>query len=60
MVAVAVTRTDLSVEELRAAARRAGDTKQGLRILAIAMVLDGHDGHEAAQVIAADRISRQL
>jgi hypothetical protein len=55
MVAVAVTRKDLSVEELRAAARRARDTKQGLRILAIAMVLDGHDRHEAAKACGMDR-----
>jgi transposase len=55
MVAVAVTRTELSVEQLRAAARRAKDTKQGLRILAIAMVLDGHGRHEAAQACGMDR-----
>ena len=55
MVAVAVIRTELSVEQLRAAARRAKDTKQWLRILAIAMVLDGYGRHEAAQACGMDR-----
>jgi transposase len=45
----------LSVEQLRAAAQLARNTKQGLRILAIAMVLDGHGRHEAAQACGMER-----
>jgi len=55
VVGIAVTRTDLSVSELRAAARRAADTKQARRILAIAMVLDGYSREEAAQACGMDR-----
>jgi transposase len=54
-MAVAVTRTELSVAELRAAARRAASTRQGLRILAIALVLEGHGRRAAAQACGMDR-----
>jgi transposase len=46
---------DLSVAELRVAARRAATTRQGLRILAIALVLEGHDRRQAAQTCGMDR-----
>ena len=52
---VAVTRTDLSVAHLRAAARRAATARQGLRILAIAHVLEGHGRRDAAQACGMDR-----
>jgi Winged helix-turn helix len=55
MVAIAVTRTDLTLVELRAAARRASDSKQARRILAIAMVLDGYSREAAAQACGMDR-----
>ena len=41
MVGIAITRTDMSGADLRAAAKRSADAKQASRILAIAMVLDG-------------------
>jgi transposase len=55
MAALAITRMDWSVAELRSAAKRAMDTKQGLRILAIAMVIDGYRRQEAAQACGMDR-----
>ncbi len=55
MVAVAVTRTDWSVADLRSAAKRATSTKQGLRLLAIAMVLDGYSREAAAEACGMDR-----
>ena len=55
MVAIAVTRTDLTLVELRAAARRTSDSKQARRILAIAMVLDGYSREAAAQACGMDR-----
>jgi transposase len=55
MVAITVSRMDLSVTELRAAAKRAVDTRQACRILAIAMVLDGYSREAAAQACGMDR-----
>ncbi len=49
MAAVEITRRDLSASELRSAATKAAPAKQARRILAIAMVLDGHDRTLAAQ-----------
>ena len=40
MTALSITRTDLTVEQLRQAATRESDPKAVRRILAIAMVLD--------------------
>ncbi len=40
-MAVAITRTDLSAEELRGAAQRTKDSYQARRLLALALVLDG-------------------
>jgi transposase len=55
MVAVAVTRTDWGVADLRSAAKRATSTKQGLRLLALVMVLDGHSREAAAEACGMDR-----
>lgn len=54
-LAVEVVRGDLSVAQLRAEARRSSDNKQARRILAIAMVLEGHPRQLAAQAGAMDR-----
>jgi hypothetical protein len=42
MASVEIIRRDCSVVRLRAEAARTADAKQARRILAIAMVLDGH------------------
>ena len=42
MVAVSVTCVDLSVVDLRSAAKRLTDRKKAWRVLAVAMVLDGY------------------
>lgn len=55
MAAVEITRRDLSVVQLRAAAVRTADAKQARRILAIAMVLDGHSRLDAARASGMDR-----
>jgi transposase len=57
MVAVAITRKDISAAELRSAAKRASNCRHARRILAIAMVLDGYSRAEAAQACAMDRQS---
>ena len=49
MSAIEITRQNLSISQLRAAAARTADAKQTRRILAIAMVLDGHSRRLAAQ-----------
>ena len=48
-MAVAITRTDLSTEELRGAARRTTDTYQARRLLALALVVDGASRTAAAR-----------
>jgi len=53
--AVEVTRSDLSVLQLRAEAGRTADAKQARRILAIALVLDGHSRLLAARACGMDR-----
>jgi transposase len=55
MPAIEITRQDLSISQLRAAAARAADAKKARRILAIAMVLDGHSRLLAAQACGMDR-----
>jgi transposase len=55
MSAIEITRQDLSISQLRAEAARMADAKQARRILAIAMVLDGHARLLAAQAGAMDR-----
>jgi transposase len=55
MSAIEITHQDLSISQLRAAAARTADAKQARRILAIAMVLDGHSRRVAAQAGGMDR-----
>ena len=55
MAGVAITRTDMSAADLRAAAKRSADAKQASRILAIAMVLDGFSREDAARLCGMDR-----
>jgi len=55
MAGVAITRTDMSAADLRAAAKRSGDARQASRILAIAMVLDGFNREDAARLCGMDR-----
>ena len=54
-MALAITRTDLSAEELRGAARQTKDTYQARRLLALAMVLDGASRTAAAEAAGMDR-----
>jgi transposase len=53
--AVAITRDDYSADGLRAEARRAEDSKQACRLLALAMVLDGVARKVAAEACGMDR-----
>jgi hypothetical protein len=55
MSAIEITRQDPSISRLRAEAARTADAKQARRILAFAMVLDGHARLLAAQAGAMDR-----
>lgn len=55
MSSVEVTRKELSVLQLRVAAARTSDAKRARRILAIAMVLDGHPRQLAAAACGMDR-----
>jgi transposase len=55
MTALSITRTDLTVEQLRQVAAREADPKAVRRLLAIAMVLDGHSRQAAADAQAMDR-----
>ena len=57
MAGVAITRTDMSAADLRAAAKRSANARQASRILAIAMVLDGFRREEAARLCGMDRQS---
>ncbi|MGH6840385.1 MAG: helix-turn-helix domain-containing protein, partial [Methylocella sp.] len=59
MSAIEMTRQYLSIAQLRAEAARAADAKQTRRILAIAMVLDGHSRRVAAQPGGMDRQTRR-
>lgn len=54
-MALSITRTDLTVEQLRAAAAREPDARIARRILAIAMVLAGHSRQAAAEAQAMER-----
>lgn len=54
-MAVAITRTDLSTRELRAAAAKAKDAKGARRMLAIALVLEGVNRKTAAESCGMDR-----
>jgi transposase len=54
-MAVAITRQDLSAAELRRAAARSRDAKAARRMLALALVLDGHSREAAAEACGMDR-----
>ena len=54
-MAVAITRRDLSATELRRKAARSRDADAARRILAIALVLDGHSRADAAAACGMDR-----
>jgi len=51
----AITRVDLSATDLRQSAARSWDAKAARRMLAIAMVLDGHSRAAAAESCGMDR-----
>ena len=55
MVAVAITRADHDAAGLRAAAARSGDGASARRMLALALVLEGHARREAARLCGMDR-----
>jgi transposase len=55
MASVEITRKDMSAAALRAEAARRPDARQARRMLAIAMVLDGHPRSLAAQAGGMDR-----
>jgi transposase len=55
MVALLITRTDLTSGELREAAARSKNARVTRRLLAMAMVLDGHSRQAAAEACAMDR-----
>lgn len=54
-MALAITRSDLSAEDLRREARRTKDPDQARRLLAIALVLEGASRTEAARSAGMDR-----
>jgi transposase len=55
MVAIAITRTDLTAAELRAAAAKSRDAQAARRTLALALVLEGVDRETAAVTCGMDR-----
>jgi len=54
-MAVAITRTDMSARELRAAAAKTADAKVARRLLALAQVLEGAERKTAAETCGMDR-----
>ncbi len=54
-MAIAITRTELSADGLRAAARGTKDSDQARRLLALALVLDGASRAVAARAAGMDR-----
>src|SRR5690348_13919440 len=52
---VKITRDDLAASELRRAAAKSAEASAARRMLAIALVLDGHSRQEAAQQCGMDR-----
>src|SRR5438309_11911627 len=54
-MAVEITRLDLSAADLRREAARSQDAKAARRMLAIALVLEGHAGGDAARSCGMDR-----
>ena len=55
MVAVAITRTDLTALELRGAAARSRDAQAARRMLALALVLEGIEQTTAAKTCGMHR-----
>ena len=55
MVAVAITRTDLTAMDLRGAAARSRDAQAARRMLALALVVEGIDRTTAAETCGMDR-----
>lgn len=55
MVAIAITRMDLTAAALRAAAARSRDAQAARRMLALALVLEGMDRKTAAETCGMDR-----
>jgi len=53
--AVAITRTDVTAQELRRAAQRSHEGRRSCRLLAIAMVLEGASRGDAAAAGGMDR-----
>lgn len=52
---VAITRTELDAADFRAAAARSKDTAAARRMLALALVMEGHSRGEAARAAGMDR-----
>ena len=52
---VAITRTELDAAGLRAAATRCKDAAAARRMLALALVMEGHSRSEAARAAGMDR-----
>ena len=55
MVAIAITRMDLTAAALRAASAKSRDAPAARRMLALALVLEGHPRSEAAVLCGMDR-----
>ena len=55
MVAIAITRTDLTAAEMRPAASRTRDAQAARRMLALALSLEGVDRKAAARTCGMDR-----
>jgi transposase len=55
MVAIAITRRELTAAELRAAAAKSRDARAARRMLAIALVLEGVERRTAAETCGMDR-----
>jgi len=55
MVAIAITRRELTAADLRAAAAKSRDARAARRMLAIALVLEGAERRTAAETCGMDR-----
>jgi transposase len=55
MVAIAITRMDLTAGELRSAAAKSRDAQGARRMLALALVMEGIDRKTAAETCGMDR-----
>jgi transposase len=54
-MAITITRTDCSAEDLRREARRARDASQSRRLLALALIVEGASRSDAARTAGMDR-----